>query len=107
MKLNLMSTIKFFENYNLRKNLLLDNDLNYDEKISDISKEYSINLEPYLYILDGLSSRELNNFRIYFVSYLVKSELLTSYTEYNNIYEILGLGIEYIVTCIACMQYYF
>jgi hypothetical protein len=109
MKFGLISTSNFFENYNLRKNLLLDEDLNYEmyETILELSKEYSIIIEPYLYILEGLTIRELYNFKRYYVSFLVKSELLNSYNGYNSIYEIMDLGIEYLITCIICMQYYF
>ena len=112
MKFNLISSEIFVDQYIRRKKLNYEDYLEYEEAdnsnttILEHMEKFNINIKPYLYILDSLKDYELKTFTIYFISYLVRSGMITEY-KYINIYDLLMLDVEYILACIICMQYYF
>lgn len=112
MKFNLINSDIFVDQYLRQKKLNYEDYLEYEETNVDKTdilahmKQFNINIKPYLYILDSLKDYELKTFTIYFISYLVRSEMISEY-KYINIYDLLMLDVEYILACIICMQYYF
>lgn len=112
MKFNLISSEIFLDQYIRQKKFNYEKYLEYEDTNAnkpDIlahMEQFNINLKPYLYILDSLKDYELKTFTIYFISYLVRSGMITEY-KYINIYDLLMLDVEYILACIICMQYYF
>lgn len=111
MKFNLINSDTFVDQYLRQKKINYEEYLEYEEEntntnILEHMKKLNINIKPYLYILDSLKDYELKTFTIYFISYLVRSGMMSEY-KYVNIYDLLMLDVEYILACIICMQYYF
>jgi hypothetical protein len=112
MKLNLMNTDIFFQNYKQKNKTIFEDECVLDDaritKIINICKEYNVKIVPYLYVLNHLarSKKNMVAFTKYFITYLVKAEMLDTY-EHTDIYNILSIDIEFIIALIVCMQYYF
>jgi hypothetical protein len=78
----------------------------YDQDVIKFSNKYNLDIIPYLYVLSLQSHTELQHFTKYFISYLVKSNMLENYN-YINLFDLIVMDIEYMITCIICIQYYF
>ena len=78
----------------------------YNQDVIKFANKYNLDIIPYLYVLSLQTDKELHNFTKYFISYLVKSNILDNYN-YINLFDLIIMDIEYMITCIICIQYYF
>ena len=78
----------------------------YNQDVIKFANKYNLDIIPYLYVLSLQTDKELHNFTKYFISYLVKSNILDNYN-YINLFDLIIIDIEYMITCIICIQYYF
>ena len=102
--LNLMSN-QYFLYY-----LLLKHKVPYDDYENFIPPQgiYNIDadtLKPYMFTLSIQTSKELRSFLLVYTSYFRKCEMYTGYVDMDSIFQ--KADIDFIITCIFCMQYYF
>ena len=69
-----------------------------------------IDLKPYIYTLSLQTPKDIHKFKIFFSSYLIKSDMMllenmTHFFDDPELFE--SKSDDIIMACIICMQYYF
>jgi hypothetical protein len=119
MKIELISNDQYL-NYLLIKHKqhisCYDNFINsilneHENNIINYSEKFNIDIKPYLFTFSLQNKNEIKAFIKYYITYLMKANIINNYTQditsLANMYKFISQDIEFLITCISCMQYYF
>jgi len=106
--------LNLFENNQIKctdyEKYILSNDNklhNLYPQLFELCDEFDVNIYPYLYTLEQITSREKDNFTKFILTNMKKHNLINNINYKDDLLNVISNSIDYIFILIITIQYYF